>query len=298
MPAVRSQNIYRDRPVDLHRRPTAGAAFNAQALYPGGPPVWDEQTVSAGLGDVWRKVWEARIPGVQSAMVTARDRAEVSTTLNSAAVGLMDAGLDWYVGQTAPQQEWRAHGILGDLDIPAFLPTQSRWISPSRHRKTKTRRQYAIMPRMLFVGFSRGHERWLDLLNRTPVMSVIGVAGVPTALPGHVVQGFVDRIGAEVDRPDWQRHMPRGREYKVGDRVRIIDGALKGHVVTVAEIRGPKSWVLSQQMLLAHALEIPTRYLEIDRDDTTDNRPPIRRDADGRTGRRPPNNRKSQEGQT
>ena len=190
-------------------------------------------------------------------------RQATSLHLNKQAIAAMaDPALHWYALQTAPQQEWKAHVALGAINVPALLPSKSRWRRENRYQKAKKRIRYALIPRLLFVGFPPGRERFREVLVGHIAQSVIGVAGVPAAIQGRSLAAWLRQVGAETEAPKEQRHMRTGAEFAVGDKAMVIDGALEGRIVDVKSIRGSSARVLADWMLAVREIEVPTMMLE------------------------------------
>jgi hypothetical protein len=193
-------------------------------------------------------------------MLDARGKAEAaSANLNAIANSLMrGAGLHWYVGMTPPQKEWRSHQALGDLHVPAYLATTAKWRRD--HRQTKKRLLYRLplLPRVLFLGFTPGRERFRDTLEAGggPLTGFVSIAGIPARLPEQALLGFLQRVddAAKITDP-----VPA---FEVGDQVTVTDGPLAGEQVSVASIRGGKAQVLGSLLMTARSMEIQTQYLK------------------------------------
>lgn len=193
-----------------------------------------------------------------------RDRREqISMKANKFAAQAMTLPwLDWYVLQTAPQADWRVQSALHAMEVPVFLAWRGDYRRPSRYTRQRKILRRNIMPRMLFIGFQSGQERFLEVLGLEGALNVVGHSGAPAALLGDDLTKFLQRIGAEVDAPEWMRDQEPHALYRVGDRVRIIDGVLSGQVVEVTELRGAKVRVLAEVMRQAQSVEIGLDRLE------------------------------------
>lgn len=191
-------------------------------------------------------------PGMRAMREAKSDRA------NRVAAQAMQAEcLRWYAFQTAPAAEWRAHAILAELDMPSYLPWLSVKRKANRHTAPKLTR-FTIIPRLLFVAFEPGHERFMEALAVDPVKSVVGMSGVPRGLDGGTLHAFLRRIGAEQEAIETT---PRP-VYHPGQRVRISSGAFAGRVVEVSQIRGPKARVLAEVMGTMQEVEVRSDGLE------------------------------------
>lgn len=168
---------------------------------------------------------------------------------------------DWYMVQTAPQREWVSHSIITDLGFPAFLPIRVAHRRPNRHTE-KRKMRFPLIPRSLFIGFIPGHEAWLTLHHANACSGVVSLQGTPRALPSAIVHGFLYRIGAEVDAPNYERYMRTRAEYAVGDTVRVVDGPLSGHLVEVTDIRGPRAFAIIEAFTGQKPVEFQTGNLE------------------------------------
>lgn len=125
----------------------------------------------------------------------------------------------WFAVYTKPRQERVALAHLERQGFRCFLPLA---VNPYQRRSARTTRIEPLFPRYLFLRLSDRDEDW------GPIRSTIGVSALVRfgATPARLPDAFVETLRAR-EGEDGVQDLP-WRELAVGERVRIVDGALAG----------------------------------------------------------------------
>lgn len=149
---------------------------------------------------------------------------------------------DWFPVRVQPGREKLARILMEDRGFVTFCPMEIKWRHCNRQAKARNdKRQiaYPWHPGLVFVGMLAPY-RWHLVVSLPMVRGVIGVRpDSPRRLRPDAVWRLMDRFGeGRFVPPDEQRWMPSGAEFAVGDRVRVVRGAMEGQMFTVEMIRG------------------------------------------------------------
>jgi transcriptional antiterminator RfaH len=125
----------------------------------------------------------------------------------------------WYLLHTKSRQEYLAKQHLERQGFESYLP-----LAPAlrRRRGRAVRVIEPMFPRYLFIHLSDQTDNW------HPIHSTIGVNGlvrfgqIPARIPDALIASLQDRE----DKDGVQILVPR--DYKSGERVRIMEGPLEG----------------------------------------------------------------------
>lgn len=122
----------------------------------------------------------------------------------------------WHVLTVKPQHEFAVGAVLAEKRVERFVPayvTRRRW---SDRVKTLTQ---PLFPSYVFCRFSTG-ERGTVL--RTPgVRSLVSFAGAPAVVPDAEIAAIQRMVGSGIAVEPWPF-------LRAGERVRILDGPLRG----------------------------------------------------------------------
>lgn len=170
--------------------------------------------------------------------------------------------LHWYAIRTPAQKEFIAQEILTQKGLVTYCPTDERWRRRNRYQKAKELIAYALVTRTVFVGFEPGVPLWFDLFKLPCITSVVGIAGEPRRLDNRGMKNLITKYRNGIKRPDEEKHMKTGKEFKAGDMVRIVDGPFDGMVVPVHEIRGREARIFLELFGSRQEVAISTLLLE------------------------------------
>jgi transcription antitermination factor NusG len=170
--------------------------------------------------------------------------------------------LHWYALRTPAQKEFIAQEILTQKGLVTYCPTDKRWRRRNRFQKQKQLIGYAVIPRTVFVGFEPGIPLWFDIFALPAISSVVAINGKPMRLDSEGMRRLVSVLENGIQRPNEEKHMQTGKEFKAGDLVRVVDGPFGGIVVPVHEIRGREARVFLDLFGGNHEVSILTEYLE------------------------------------
>lgn len=187
----------------------------------------------------------------------------------------IDAASRWYAFSVRPQKEAAASEVLRRHGFVAYVPMRERLVLVNRHRKTRERRRFPIVPGVVFAG--RDHEIDAEILWRVlgrqrdgpsealrgahkpdsmsrqewgriietrtseplrPVTALISIGG-QCEIPAYQIKRMVKANG------DDEREVMRVRvekRFHEGELVRVMDGSpWHGFVAPVEEIRGQRA---------------------------------------------------------
>lgn len=174
----------------------------------------------------------------------------------------MTDGLHWLIFLTRPQQEHRVAEQLQALGLATFLPVQWLWRRRSRNAKAKELIPYPLMPRYVLAGLIELPPPLLLIWQRTDAAKILCTkSGTPLELP----PGEVERLRRLSDdfRPaDHERHMRARAEYREGDMVRVVYGALEGHEARVEKITDRHARIMHRLFGRDVASTVPLDMLE------------------------------------
>jgi transcriptional antiterminator RfaH len=160
--------------------------------------------------------------------------------------------VSWIVARTEPARERTAQHFLKLAGFSTYVPfIRERYAKGGRRRE----RLRPLFPSYTFVAFQGG--RWWDARWCVGVMAVIMNGGVPAQLSDQIVDEIRARErGGAVE-------LPRREKFKVGDRVRVLQGPFTDHFGLFAGQR-PHERVLVLLALLGsqQRVELPQAAVE------------------------------------
>ena len=152
--------------------------------------------------------------------------------------------------------------LLRRAGFQVFLPTKKVWRRKSKYSKEKQLVAYPLLVGWVFVGWPKGENRWLDLFRVSLVYEVAGIDGRPYLIPQSIMDDMFKRWGGRSTKaPERERFMRTHHEFKIGDRVRVVEGPFDGVLVRVVELRGPDARVVlkllgGEQILQIHSMNL------------------------------------------
>lgn len=175
----------------------------------------------------------------------------------------MDADdVHWFVGISGSGKEFAAQKKLVEWGAFTYLPLARRWRMVNRYKKEKVRFGYPAFAGYLFVGLPDDEERWLDLFELEAISAVLSVGDRPAEVNGEVLRKFIDGNSRYFVVPNEQRYMRTGKEFEVGDRVRIASGPFVDHLVDVQSISHGMAHIVLPLLGTTQDVEIPLDQLE------------------------------------
>jgi transcriptional antiterminator RfaH len=159
------------------------------------------------------------------------------------------AGMSWIVVRSEPLRELTARRFLELAKFSVYLPR-------IRERQAKGGRRIErlrpLFPSYIFVGFRGG--RWWDARWCVGVAAVIMAGDGPAQLGDHVIDELRARErGGAVE-------LPRREKFKVGDRVKVLQGPFADHFGLYAGQRA------HERVLVLLALLGSTQRVELPRE--------------------------------
>lgn len=149
----------------------------------------------------------------------------------------------WYALRTAPMKEFAVDLILTNHGVQVFCPIEVKWkrVGP---RKKRTRFEYAMLPRYLFVRCS---DPWSDVL-RQPwsrnIQGVVSLNGQPAPIPEAAIARLAKLSGSAIPTSS----VPVHRSFNPGETVRVARGALQGKLVELESINGKSGRILTTML--------------------------------------------------
>ncbi len=139
----------------------------------------------------------------------------------------------WYIVACRPSMERQAGEEIISLGQTVYVPCYRREYHHRRQRKW-IKRFYPLMPGYLFILASEHWGRVLDCSNVTRVLRSqrFGEASVPISVSDGDVQAI--RLAQDAGRFDEMR--VTSGSVKIGDLVKVSDGAFSGHFGKVDEV--------------------------------------------------------------
>lgn len=172
-----------------------------------------------------------------------------------------DQGKAWYALLVPPQREFTAQEILKRHGVMTFVPFESKWRFSSQYTRNKDLKNFPLMPRYVFAGFPVGQEPpWWHIFNLDVVAGVVGLRGRPLVV--HGVGEMIVRFKNGLKRPDAEKHMRSGKEYRAGDEAIILDPRFNERIVVVDEIRDGHAFFKLELFNGIHRIRLPAGSLE------------------------------------
>lgn len=133
--------------------------------------------------------------------------------------------------------EYVVEAVLARRGIEAWVPVESVFARANRyHRRARQLVLHPMLTGYVLVRMAPG-ARWEPVLACPLVAGVVGVAGVPMALPDRAV-AHLRQEQAQRQAAAQERLMPTRRVYGIGAEVEVLDGPLEGRVMRVVAIAG------------------------------------------------------------
>lgn len=169
-------------------------------------------------------------------------------------------GLDWYAFTVLPTDEYTCAALLRQRGIDTYVPTETRWRASNRWTKTRRNRHEIYVPALpgyVFAGFE-GEPPWYGLSFNRMITGVVGKKHKPHPLVAQdLADFFATCSNGSLRAPEAERHMQTAEEFKAGDTVTVIYGALREHSVKVVELRGRMAKVLAPLFGTERELHVP-----------------------------------------
>ena len=170
--------------------------------------------------------------------------------------------LHWYAIRVAPQKEFAAQEILSRKGIATYCPSDRRWRKVSRYVREKELRDYPLVPGYVFVGFVPDVPLWFDLFSIPIILGCVGINGEPRQIGSKPMTKMLRKFRNGLTRPDEEKFMETYKEFKTGQKVRVVKGPFEGVEVPVVDIVGRHARVLIELFGIQKEIEIPANILE------------------------------------
>jgi transcriptional antiterminator NusG len=177
--------------------------------------------------------------------------------------GKPDNGRNWYVVHCYSGYENKVmHAILQRIEtmgmrdkiFDVIVPTQEEVEVKDGKRKNIERR---VFPGYILVEMKMDEDSWYVVRNTPGVTGFVGMGNDPTPLRQEEVKAIIDRMSAET---------PIHRvQYKVGQKVRIIEGPFNDFIGTVAAIDTDKSKVRVMVNFFGRDTPVELDFMEVEK---------------------------------
>ena len=147
----------------------------------------------------------------------------------------------WYAFRTPPRLEQQARDWFASHAIEAWFPVELVWRkAPRGSRRLRIQVEALSLPRYVFARFL-GHPQWDILRGCRYLAGPVGCNGIPRPIRDSELEaiGMLPQRRAE--------HLEAARlaaMIKPGDRAEILDGAMQGWVIDVADVTGDAARIL------------------------------------------------------
>jgi transcriptional antiterminator NusG len=169
----------------------------------------------------------------------------------------------WYVVHCYSGQENKVrHSILqrietmgmGDKIFDVIVPTEEELEVKDGKRRTVEKR---VFPGYLLVQMAMDEDSWYVVRNTPGVTGFVGMGNEPTPLRADEVKQIMHRM---TEAP------PKAKvDYKIGQKVRIIDGPFNDFIGTVAAIDLDKSKVRVMVNFFGRDTPVELDFLEVEK---------------------------------
>lgn len=152
--------------------------------------------------------------------------------------------LNWYAVRTRSNYEFKVNYLLGKKSLNTFYPAVLKW-SRRKDRKKKVLRP--LFPGYLFVECAADAYDWLEIKKTDGVVNILGNKNVPQSIPPEQIDSVRKILEAGID--------PLPHPYlKIGDRVVVVDGPLRGAVGIFERFNDKKGSLVISVDLLGRSL--------------------------------------------
>ena len=143
---------------------------------------------------------------------------------------------------------------MKDKIFDVVIPTQEEIEVKEGKRRTVERH---IFPGYVLVNMILGEESWYVVRNTPGVTGFVGMGTTPTPLRQEEVNQIIKRMEAEAPRVKVT--------FKVGERVRIVDGPFNDFRGTVAEIDAERTKVRVMVSMFGRDTPVELDFLQVER---------------------------------
>jgi transcriptional antiterminator RfaH len=137
--------------------------------------------------------------------------------------------ISWFAVHTRPQAEAKALAHLLRQGYQVYLPRRRVWVRHARRRDIVLR---PLFPRYLFAGLDRTRMPWRPIRSTVGVADLVHAGDAPVAVPAKIIATLQEQEAAGI----FDRVSPR-QSFRLGDLVRVTEGALEDMVGRLVELR-------------------------------------------------------------
>lgn len=143
---------------------------------------------------------------------------------------------------------------MRDKIFDVIVPTQEEIEVKDGKRRSVERR---VFPGYILVEMKMDEDSWYVVRNTPGVTGFVGMGNDPTPLRQEEVKAILDRMSEESPKP-----IPK---YKVGQKVRIVEGPFNDFIGTVAAIDMDKSKVRVMVNFFGRDTPVELDFLEVEK---------------------------------
>lgn len=153
---------------------------------------------------------------------------------------------NWYAVHTRSRFEQKVYDGIHGKNIEVFLPKLQIM---SRRKDRRKKILVPLLPGYLFVRTALDPEEYINILKTVGVVQLIGVKGKPVPANEDQVQALMILNGTD-------RTVENRNYMKTGDRIRVMEGPLKGLTGFYLKHKGQGNKVIVSIELLNRSLEV------------------------------------------
>lgn len=163
----------------------------------------------------------------------------------------MKAGItkQWYAIRVTYRQEMKVKHDLDRRHVESFIPMRTE-IQIRGTRKIKVR--IPAIHNLIFVRMDEDEMREYKMTTPLPIRYIMNKStGKPTIIPDQQMNNFIGVAGSDDEQLIYLS--PNPKEWKSGQRVRIIGGVMKGYEGRFVRVKGDRRVVVEIPGLIAVA---------------------------------------------
>ena len=162
----------------------------------------------------------------------------------------MQRRTDWYAVQVRANREDHARALMESRGYITFLPT---YVSVRQWSDRRKRLARPLFPGYVFCQAANWERS--ELVKLSPVIRIVGSAGVPQAVDASEFAALESVVRADLPRVPCET-------FAVGQRVLVVDGPMAGYHGLLDETRGRHRFVVSLTLIeRSVAVEVPASSL-------------------------------------
>ncbi len=145
---------------------------------------------------------------------------------------------------------------MGEVIDEILIPTEEV-VEVRDGKKTKSTRKF--FPGYVLVKMEMSDEAWHVVKNTPKVTGFVGTGNRPVPLSDAEVDRIIRQISVAAEKPK-----PK-LEYRIGDNVRIVDGAFSSFTGQVEEVNEDRSTLKVMVTIFGRATPVELEFLQVEK---------------------------------